>query len=87
MRRGLNALMYAINMRNDRVAHQLIASGMDINVQDKEVHLHLCALSKQSEIVKQLIAAGADLDACDADGNTSLIFAARKDLPRLYNCF
>ena len=80
MRRGLNALMYAINMGNDRVAHQLIASGVDVNIQNNRgtSALMLATIEKQSDIVKQLIAAGADLDACDVNGNTSLIFAASK---------
>ncbi len=85
---GSTALMYASSRHNVNLVQVLLAHHAEVNLKnnDQETAL-LCASSQfldgdsdnknhQIKIVKQLITAGADVNASDVNGSTALIHAA-----------
>ena len=57
-----------------------ITAGTDVNAKggDGSTHLHLAAFRSYTEVVELLVAAGADLNAKDAWGRTSVDFHSTK---------
>ncbi len=74
---GYTPLMRAIGEQKTEVVRQLLAAGAKVNLFDKynETALHIAATgitSKDLSIVKLLVEAGSDVNACKGGGGTPL---------------
>ncbi len=78
----MNMLMAILRDASDQSA-QLIQDGININWKDVlgDSFLHHAASCARQEITKQLLAAGADINAISSDGRTPLLQALRFNHP------
>ena len=75
--RGETALMMASMIGNAETVSLLIEKGAEVD-RDGWSPLHYAASNGRNDIVKVLIAAGADIDARSPNGSTPLMMAARR---------
>ena len=70
-------LHYAAADGNPDQVAQLLASGADVNLQDRDgwAPLHFAAQARSEEVTRVLLAAGARADIQDIHGNTALFRA------------
>jgi ankyrin repeat protein/ABC-type dipeptide/oligopeptide/nickel transport system ATPase component len=74
-------LSFAVNHGRSEIVTLLIAAGADVNWPqpgDRATSLHMAALTGNTAIVKQLIAAGAKPDSAMKEGETPLHLAAQE---------
>jgi hypothetical protein len=76
---GATALMAAVYVGADLLAHDLIVRGADVDRRDQEGYTALMYASNagQEGMVKTLLDAGADANAFDNAGSTPVMFAAQ----------
>ena len=77
---GINPLMYAIKLRNDLVASEIIKiQSLRINELDRKgrTALHYAARYGAAKIANQLLEAGINVDVVDAKGNNALHVCAK----------
>jgi ankyrin repeat protein len=75
---GENILHVAITYKKPEIVSLAILSSVQVNKQTKKERLsplHLACETKQFEVCKQLIEAGADIDLCDDIGRQPLWYA------------
>eukprot|EP00750_Incisomonas_marina_P021587 INCI457.1.p1 GENE.INCI457.1~~INCI457.1.p1 ORF type:complete len:678 (-),score=104.58 INCI457.1:1448-3481(-) len=79
------ALMWAASENDNTRAMQLILSILDINASDYDgrTAIHVAASSGHLEMVKYLVANGANVDVCDRFGNTPLDDAKRENFKEI----
>lgn len=82
---GARALIRAISSGNAQQVHQLIQSGVNVNIAtlSGKTPLMLAAFTGYADIVQLLINAGAETQARDREGNTALSIAERKGYTRI----
>jgi ankyrin repeat protein len=73
-----SALMYAVRNGNIERVDRMLEKGVNVNYQselDKSTAIMIAAMCGETEIVKLLLAAGADVTARDAGGRNALDYA------------
>lgn len=78
---GANALMVLTNKKSSLGVKNLIESGADVNLCDKDGKsaLFYAILQCNTELVEILIENGAEINLCDKDGKTPLYYAISKN--------
>ena len=75
---GKSALMYAAQIGNIPILLMLIEAGAGLEFTtkgDKATALHLASFNGHTEVVRELVQAGSNIDAITKDGHTALIIA------------
>jgi len=76
---GLSALYYALAYNKDSLVQLLLEKGAEVNVGDKDnltvLHKAICRKKKNTDIIKALIAKGADLNVRTTTGWSSFMCA------------
>jgi F-type H+/Na+-transporting ATPase subunit beta len=76
---GYTALHYATGIGDQRLVDILLTTGADVNAPSKQnfaTPLHVAVQQQRPELVKQLLAAGANVGAANYNGQSALHFAA-----------
>lgn len=76
---GYTALHYAVGVGDAALADALIAAGADVNAPTKRnfaTPLHVAVMQQREDMIRRLLAAGANVGAANSNGQSALHFAA-----------